>query len=63
MLAYENTAQETYILDLLNKFGTQWEFVPWNDAHWNDYVGSIECDEDEEADVDCALLDGHLSVQ
>lgn len=63
MLAYENTAQETYILDLLNKFGTQWEFAPWNDAHWNEYVGSCECDEDEEADVDCELLDGHLAVQ
>lgn len=64
ILADENTAQETYILDLLNKFGTQWELAPWNDAHWNEYVGSCECEEDEEDDDgDRELLDGHLTVR
>jgi hypothetical protein len=56
ILAYENEASETFIIDLLGEYGTQWEFAPWDDEHWKAFVEDSECDDDDEGILDLPTI-------
>lgn len=57
MLAYEGQASEAYIHELLGEFGTEWEFAPWNDAHWAAFTAIDEYDDEEDDDSSFELLE------
>jgi hypothetical protein len=57
MLAYEGEASEEYIHELLSQHGTQWEFAPWNDAHWAAFTAPEECDDEDDDDMDEDILE------